>query len=214
MNKQRKITVALVTSVLLTMLVSNYLTTEPTVAKETKGKSLYNYNFARQLEKDYKNLSIEKQNLDNRVTNQYLLNNCYNENVKVKKHIKKDKTKISNRWKIKLSKGEINLLANILYLESRGECDEGQQAVVEVIFNRMIYKLYSGTLFEVLSSPNQFSSWKNRNTAHPTKKEYRNIKKVLNGETNILCNNTVFFSTKPRNKKIEYRIGGHYFCNY
>jgi N-acetylmuramoyl-L-alanine amidase len=122
---------------------------------------------------------------------------------------------IENRWNIDLTDEEIALLAKIVWTESRGEEDEGEQAVIEVIFNRMIYKYeFSGTLEDVVSQDGQFCSWSKRNEAEPTKKEYRNIKKVLNGETNILDFDTVYFSTEPRNDDISAHIGKHYFCRY
>jgi hypothetical protein len=50
----------------------------------------------------------------------------------------------------------------------------------------MIHLKYDEQLIqEVLSQKNQFCSWKLRNTAKPTEKEYENIQKVLSGETNI-----------------------------
>ena len=118
----------------------------------------------------------------------------------------------NNRWDITLTSDEIDLLAKIVWLEARGESDLGKQAVVEVVFNRMIHEYFQGGLYEVLSSRNQFSTWKNRNIAKPTGSEYDAINKVLNGKTNILTIDTVYFSTSPRNSNIVAHIGCHYFC--
>lgn len=130
----------------------------------------------------------------------------------------KAKVKSENRWGITLTQNEIDLLAKIVWLESRGEGDKGQQAVVEVIFNRMKHNEScvrgSGTLTSVLSKKNQFSTWKNRNIAKPSDKEYKNIKMVLGGNTNILTNDHVFFSTGARNNRGVIKIGCHYFCKY
>jgi len=121
----------------------------------------------------------------------------------------------NNRWNITLTNDEIDLLAKIVWIESRGEEDKGQRSVIEVIFNRMIYEQeFKGTLEEVVSQDGQFSSWGDRETAEPTKKEYKNIKKVLDGETDIFDFDTVYFSTEPRNNDIAAHIGGHYFCRY
>lgn len=121
---------------------------------------------------------------------------------------------ISNRWNINLTEDEIDLLARIVWLEANGEPVEGQQAVVEVVFNRMASDLYPDTLYDVLSQKNpvQFCSWKNRNHAEPTEKEYQSIKQVLNGNTSILRNDTLYFSTKPLTSNTDVRIGGHSFC--
>ena len=120
----------------------------------------------------------------------------------------------NNRWDIELNDDEIELIARILWVESRGESNKGQRAVVEVILNRMNHWAFEGTAKEVLSMKGQFASWKSRNTAEPTEKEYDNIQKVLDGETEITTLNTVYFSTNQRNKKLIEHIGGHYFCEY
>lgn len=119
-----------------------------------------------------------------------------------------------NRWNITLTQEEIDLLARIVWLEAQGEPVEGQQAVVEVVFNRMASELYPDTLYEVLSqnNPVQFCSWKNRDRAVPTEKEYQSIEDVLTGKTAILRNDTMYFSTFPLTENVECKIGGHYFC--
>lgn len=121
-------------------------------------------------------------------------------------------TSDKNRWGIDLTNDEIDLLAKIVWLESQGETDKGQQAVVEVVANRMVDMDFSDTLLEVLSDKGEFSTWKNVDNAKPTEKEYENIYKVLRGETNILTEEYVYFSTSPRNNKDVIKIGNHYFC--
>jgi len=137
--------------------------------------------------------------------------------VKVKK-VKANKTKKvskSNRWNITLTEDEIDLLAKIVFRECGGEVTENsQEAVIEVIFNRMIFEYeFSGTLTEVLSSKNQFTTWENRNSSNPNKDIYAAIYKVLEGKSNVLGLDVVYFSTSPRNSK-SYKIGNHYFCRY
>ena len=104
-----------------------------------------------------------------------------------------------NRWHITLSPDETELLARIVWLESQGEPVKGQQAVVEVVFNRMRSDVYPDTLYEVLSQKNpvQFCSFKNRDRAKPTQKEYDSIQQVLDGKTRILRDDTMYFSTFP-----------------
>ena len=119
-----------------------------------------------------------------------------------------------NRWNITLTQEEIDLLAKIVWLESQGEPTEGQEAVVEVVFNRMASEKYPDTLYDVLSqgNPTQFCSWKNRERANPTEKEYTSIHEVLNGNTHILRNDTLYFSTEPLTPRLDRKIGGHSFC--
>ena len=119
-----------------------------------------------------------------------------------------------NRWGIHLTESEIDLLAKILWVEARGESDAGQAAVVEVIFNRMISEEFPDDLYDVLSQKNpvQFASWKLRDTAEPTEREYETIYSVLNGKTSIVKNDTLYFATKKLTRNLDLRIGGHYFC--
>ena len=123
-------------------------------------------------------------------------------------------TSAENRWNITLTQEEIDLLAKIVWLESQGEPTEGQEAVVEVVFNRMASEKYPDTLYDVLSqgNPTQFCSWKNRERANPTEKEYTSIHEVLNGNTHILRNDTLYFSTEPLTPRLDRKIGGHSFC--
>ena len=120
-----------------------------------------------------------------------------------------------NRWHITLSPDETgDCLPRIVWLESQGEPVKGQQAVVEVVFNRMRSDVYPDTLYEVLSQKNpvQFCSFKNRDRAKPTQKEYDSIQQVLDGKTRILRDDTMYFSTFPLTEHVEVKIGGHYFC--
>lgn len=122
----------------------------------------------------------------------------------------------NNRWEIELTEDEVNLLARIVMLEAGGESGKGQQAVVEVVLNRMYHEEFPDTLHKVLSQSGQFATWKNRNikAATPTDKVYENINAVLTGETNILPYETVYFGTSAQNERKQVTIGNHVFCNY
>ena len=87
-------------------------------------------------------------------------------------------------------------------------------AVVEVVFNRMASDLYPDTLYDVLSQTNpvQFTSWKNRDKAEPTEKEYQSIDNVLHGNTNLLRDDTLYFSTFMMTSNLDVQIENHYFC--
>lgn len=120
-----------------------------------------------------------------------------------------------NRWGIFLTPSEVDLLARIVMLEAGGESSLGQQAVIEVIFNRMVSPYYGGSLEHVLSSRGQFSTWKMRYSAQaaPSPQVLASITSVLQGETNILPFQTLYFSRRPQNRRVQVRIGGHAFCN-
>ena len=117
-----------------------------------------------------------------------------------------------NRWHIELSDEEINILANIVWLESRGETTVGQEAVVEVVLNRVVSGQYPNSVYDVLSQRGQFTSWRSVYNASPTSKEFNSIQNVLNGNTNHTTIQTLYFSTRPRNTRISAQIGNHFFC--
>lgn len=122
---------------------------------------------------------------------------------------------ISNRWGIMLTDEEINLLYRIVMLESGGEIPLGQQAVTEVILNRIVNPNFPNSLEGVLSEHKQFAVWKNRNSANgnPTMQVIISVQQVLSGETNILPFNTVYFARRALNGRIQTKIGRHIFCN-
>lgn len=139
-----------------------------------------------------------------------------------KNYLSKKKTKNKttqtgqNRWNITLNQTEIDMLEQITYYESRGDVDVGQQAVVEVILNRMKNKTFPDTLYGVISQKGQFSSYK-RLGGSKYKPEYdvvkKNVKKVLNGETNILSNDYLYFSVGGHaSHSSMVRVGAHQFC--
>lgn len=119
----------------------------------------------------------------------------------------------TNRWDITLNRNEIKLLEQITFLEAGNQSDEGMQAVVEVILNRMHSEVYPNDLTAVLSQNGQFSTWSYRTSANVTYRVKSNVEKVLDGNTNILPFETLYFSTSPLNNKVQEVIGAHYFCN-
>lgn len=135
----------------------------------------------------------------------------YNEEAEA---VEAEEVTYENRWGIQLTDEEVDLLAKILWIEARGESEAGKKAVVEVIFNRIISEDFPDTLYDVLSqkNPTQFASWKLRNTAEPTEKEYTAIYEVLSGKTSLVKNDTVYFATKKLTRNLDVKIGGHYFC--
>ena len=118
---------------------------------------------------------------------------------------------ISRYSSINLSEEDIDLLARIIWLEARGESFEGQQAVAEVVFNRMLSEYFPDTLHEVIYEKNQFTTARNVHNADPSSTQYMAIEAALNGP-NILPLDVVFFSVAPQNDNIWGSIGNHVFC--
>lgn len=117
---------------------------------------------------------------------------------------------------ITMSDEELDELAEIIYHEARGESPEGQQAVAEVVFNRVIADNFPDTVHDVIrqgqgTSVLQFSTIKLLGTAEPLQAQYDAINAALYGPS-ILPDDVVFFSRKGENDRVWGEIGNHVFC--
>lgn len=120
--------------------------------------------------------------------------------------------KIVERYaEITMTEEELRDLAEIIYHEARGESFEGQQAVAEVVFNRVIADNFPDTVHEVIHQKKQFSTARLLGTAEPLQEQYDAINAALYGPT-ILPADVVFFSRDGENDKVWGSIGGHVFC--
>lgn len=113
---------------------------------------------------------------------------------------------------------DVELLAKLVYLEARGESFEGQQAVAEVVLNRVLDQedfWYVDTISEVIFDNKyalQFSVSPYIETAEPDETQYEAVNAALNGDGPVTELDVLYFSTTPRNEKIYMVIGNHYFC--
>lgn len=117
---------------------------------------------------------------------------------------------------ITMTEEERRELAEIIYHEARGESPEGQQAVAEVVFNRVIADNFPDTVHDVLhqgegTSVPQFSTIRLLGTADPLQEQYDAINAALYGPS-ILPADVVFFSRKGENDRVWGQIGNHVFC--
>ena len=112
---------------------------------------------------------------------------------------------------IQLTYEERQLLARVVWVEAQGECAEGQQAVAEVVLNRMASSDFGNTLKGVIYGEGQFRSVPYLDTAEPHQAQYDAIEKAIYGPY-ILPENVVHFATYPTSSKIWGKIGGHIFC--
>lgn len=111
---------------------------------------------------------------------------------------------------------DIEEIARIVWLESRGEPKEGQQAVAEVILNRVINPAFPDNVHDVIhqgedSSVPQFSTVYDMDTAQPTEAQYEAIDAAMYGP-NVLPEDVVFFSVDGENDRVFKQIGNHIFC--
>lgn len=105
---------------------------------------------------------------------------------------------------------DVELLAGIIWQEARGESDRGQQAVGEVVMNRVRSPRFPDSIAAVYAQRGQFSGY--GKALRPTDRERVNARLVLQGRTDILPDDVVYFSTTAQNSRVWGRIGGHVFC--
>lgn len=112
---------------------------------------------------------------------------------------------------IELSFAERQLLARVVWAEARGESAEGQQAVAEVVLNRMASANFPDDMRDVIYGENQFRTVAVLGEATPGQAQYAAIEKAIYGPY-VLPEDVVFFATYETNEKVWGTIGGHIFC--
>ena len=112
---------------------------------------------------------------------------------------------------LELTDAEIKLMADLIFMEAQSEPFEGQQAVAEVIFNRLKSGNFQSSINSIIYAKNQFAAVKNLYLAKPTDTQYKAIERALNGPY-VLPEDVVFYAKFAVNKKIWGTIGSHIFC--
>lgn len=110
-----------------------------------------------------------------------------------------------------LSDVDMNLIARLVWVEAQGEPDDGQQAVAEVILNRLYSDRFPNTVRGVIYAENQFRGTQYISEAEPTQTQYEAVERALCGPY-ILPINVTHFATYAVNKDVWGTIGGHTFC--
>lgn len=121
--------------------------------------------------------------------------------------------------KIFLSRGDIDLMSQIVYAESKGEPYEGKVAVASVILNRVAHPNFPKSVKEVINQKNAFSCVKDgKIIANPDESCYNAVMDAIKGKDPT--NNAVFFynpktATSKWMKNIDKAniksIGNHVF---
>lgn len=117
---------------------------------------------------------------------------------------------------IEMTAAERDELATVVFLEAGNQSAEGQQAVVEVVLNRVNHFGFPDNVHDVLHEGEgtncpQFSTVGGISTAEPTQAQYDAIDAALYGEP-ILPADVVFFSREGENDRVWGTIGDHVFC--
>lgn len=112
---------------------------------------------------------------------------------------------------VHLTLAQEDLLAKVIWVEARGESEEGQQAVAEVVLNRLVSDRFPNNLHDVIYGEGQFRSAAFLEDAEPSQAQYEAIEKALFGPY-VLPEDVYYFATFPTTEKIWGEIGGHIFC--
>lgn len=117
-----------------------------------------------------------------------------------------------NRYEsIDLSFAERQLLARVVWVEARGESAEGQQAVAEVVLNRILSETFPDDVRDIIFQEDQFRSLPFLGSAEPGQAQYQAIEKALFGPY-VLDTDVVYFAREKTNNNVWGTIGGHIFC--
>lgn len=103
----------------------------------------------------------------------------------------------------------------ILAMEAQDEPFEGQKAVVEVIFNRVLSPEWPDTVHGVLSQKKQFSTWRYINHPYniPNEVQCDAIAEVLDGAPPVLPDMSYVYFSTGRHKWMHdcLKINRHWF---
>lgn len=112
---------------------------------------------------------------------------------------------------LELTEQELTEIAKLICAEGESEPFEGQQAIAEVILNRLVTDGFPSTVHNMIYAQGQFLGAEKMYRQKPTYTQYKAIDRALNGPY-VLPKEVVFFSTGAVNNKVWGKIGVHTFC--
>lgn len=112
---------------------------------------------------------------------------------------------------LKLTDEETTLLARLIYVEARGECKDGQQAIAEVVLNRITSGLFGNSLTNLINDESQFVPRKLLKEAKPGQAQYEAIDRALYGPY-VLPKEVMFYGRVRTTDRVWGNIGAHIFC--
>ena len=112
---------------------------------------------------------------------------------------------------LKLTDVETTLLARLIYVEARGECEDGQQAIAEVVLNRITSGLFGNSLTNLINDESQFVPRKLLKEAKPGQAQYDAIDRALYGPY-VLPKEVMFYGRVRTTDRVWGNIGAHIFC--
>ena len=110
-----------------------------------------------------------------------------------------------------ISDADRDLLAKLIWVEAQSEPFEGQQAIAEVVLNRVAADNFPDNVHDVLYAADQFLAIGKVYDAKPTHIQYEAIRRALDGPY-VVPEDVVFFGAYATNSKVWGTIGNHTFC--
>ena len=110
-----------------------------------------------------------------------------------------------------LTAEETKLLAKLVYVEARGESEDGQQAIAEVVLNRLVSEDFRGSVTDMINDESQFVPHKLILTAEPSQAQYEAIERAISGPY-VLPKEVTFYGRVRTTDSVWGTIGGHIFC--
>lgn len=128
--------------------------------------------------------------------------------------LNKRKEKERKRKEAHIKKKELEILAHLIEGEAGDQNDNCQQAVGQVVMNRVNSKGYPNSIESVVFQKGQYAcTWDGNYDRTPSKQAYRNAKAVLTGNVCIkVPENVVFQSQFKQGSGVWKKIGTETFC--
>ncbi len=138
-----------------------------------------------------------------------------------KNEVPKNNIEVFNQHgsQLQITKADIELMAKLVYCESRGEPFEGKVAVASVVLNRVMNTKFPNTISDVIFQKNAFSCVSNgKIVAQPNESCYDAVYEAIRGKDPT--NEALFFYNptiatcswmKETSKKDSKKIGNHTF---
>ena len=118
---------------------------------------------------------------------------------------------VSRYGDLKLTEEEKLMIAKLICVEAGGEPFDGQQAVAEVILNRLASGKFQSSVRNIIYADNQFEAAPVLDDGKPEYTQLKAVEQALYGPY-VLPIDVVFYAKYKINDNFWGKIGEHYFC--
>ena len=126
-------------------------------------------------------------------------------------YVPEPKAEVPRYGDLELTEEEMDLIAKLICVEGGTEPFEGQQAIAEVILNRLAKGGFGETIRGIIYAEGQFEAVRQLYLAKPTYSQYKAIENALYGPY-VLPEDVYYFAKFKMNNNVWGKIGSHYFC--